>query len=111
MRKTPKNGMHASHEDALNNTQLGVYTYYSPSQPEISSRKTENFSVGVFMVKHDGEKRIAAEPVMRISGSTEYPQEVYNKADYAVKRLNESKATGDALDALIKKIEAELDYL
>lgn len=106
------NGKHASHEDALNNTLLGEYTYYSPSQPEISSKKSENFSVGVFQVAWADGKRVSRPTVMRISGPSDESDDVYRKAEYAVARLNESKdAAGVLLEELVKKIERELEYL
>lgn len=104
---------HLSLKDAINTTPIGEYTYFSASQPEISKKKTESFSVAIFKIGFDREtrERIALETVMRITGKTERPGVVYTKADYAVKRLNFENPRKDDLENLVARIQRELEHV
>lgn len=106
---------HLSKEEALTKTSVGDWTYFSDSQPEISKAKKlpATFSVGIFKVGLNGkQEKMALPAVMRLTGKTDDPEELYNRANYAWGRFQKTNPrTETEIADLVERVERELLHL
>lgn len=106
--------LHKSKQDAVDHTGIGEWTFFGQNQPEISDKRSQTFSVGVFRIAVNPQtgKKDAQNSVMRITGLSDNPEFVYRWAQYCVDALNDLRkpspfVLNSKIEALKKRVAEE----